>query len=49
MRVLTLRNRKKIQYNSFKEKVKMEDIITITFINAQNNVRMLWESYKMLF
>lgn len=48
MRALILRDRKNIEYNNFKEKVKIEETLTIISINAQNNVRLLWENYEML-
>lgn len=46
MWVLILRDRTRIQYNSFKEKLEIEDIITI--INALNNGRLSWKSHEML-
>lgn len=48
MRVLILRDRKNIKYNSFKEKVEIEEMITIILPNEQNNVRLLWKHYEML-
>lgn len=46
MWVLILRDRNRIQYNSFKEKIEIEDIITT--IHAPNNDRLFWESPEML-
>lgn len=48
MRVLILRDRKKLQCNSFKETVEIEERITIILIEAENNVRLLWENREML-
>lgn len=48
MRVLILRDRKKLQCNSFKEAVEIKDRITIILIEAENNVRLLWENHEML-